>query len=39
MQSKEKRKMTVHLVEKNEVFNLRVLSEVVARKIKKGELL
>ena len=32
--NKNKRKMIVHLVEKNEVYNLRVLSAIVAEKIK-----
>lgn len=36
MQRKEKRKMTVHLVERNELFNMRVLSELIADKIKRG---
>ncbi len=31
-----RRKMIVQLVEKNEVYNLRVVSAIIAEKIKKG---
>lgn len=34
--SKTKRKMIVNLVEKNEVYNLRVISGIIAEKIKNG---
>lgn len=36
--SKTKRKMIVNLVEKNEVYNLRVISGIIAEKIKNGGL-
>jgi hypothetical protein len=35
---KTKRKMVVHLIEKNEVYNLRVISAIIAEKIKNGGL-
>ena len=35
---KNGRKTVVHLVEKDEVLNLRILSEVIAAKIKKGDI-
>ena len=39
MNPKDNRKLVVHLVERNEVMNLRLLSEVIANKIKKGDIL
>lgn len=33
---KKKRETVLHLVERNEVLNLRILSEVIAEKIKSG---
>lgn len=33
---KTKRKMVVNLLEKNEVYNLRVISGIIAEKIKNG---
>lgn len=32
---RDKRKTVVHLVEKDGIFNLRILSEIVAKKIKE----
>lgn len=33
---KDRRKTVIHLVEKDEMLNLRILSEIIARKIKNG---
>lgn len=35
--SKNRRKTTVRLVETGELFNTRVIAEIVANKIKRGE--
>lgn len=32
----DRRKTVIHLVEKDEMLNLRVLSEIIAQKIKNG---
>ena len=35
--TKDKRKMTVRLIESGEVLNTRVIAEIIANKIRKGE--